>query len=406
MNKTLLAASLALAAFCPTSAEAGLPPGISGSWFNPNQPGHGLSIEILRSDLALAYWYVFDAEGRPVHLYIEGDIVGQRIEGTAYLGRGMRFNSFNPSQLDLARWGTVTLDFSACNQATLSWNPDGPGANGGFQPGTMQVNRLAGVAGLPCDLGSDALVPSGLIEGRLSSTEPGFDSRYPEGMDVYAAIDESGRFWGVAGDHLVGDNSGGFWPYSSVLVGEVDDVQPALVRLDLEALQNSGWPSEFRTQFEPSAKVPLHVPLASGRRSGLAGVGYGEADAQVDVRLNSAGAGAELLETESLADLAGSYRFQSYEQFFQPEVTVEVAADGSVCLVDLVDESRCDISGQISLSAEGEAGAFFEVTLFPTARPDRPAIGRGWRIGGDEPALVLVTARDDQGLGLVLRRAD
>ena len=36
-------------------ASAALPPGISGSWYNPQQSGHGLSIDMLSRDRALVW---------------------------------------------------------------------------------------------------------------------------------------------------------------------------------------------------------------------------------------------------------------------------------------------------------------------------------------------------------------
>lgn len=126
-----------------------MPPGISGAWYNPAQPGHGLTVEILNPQSALLFWHVFDPDGNPVHLYIEGDLVGSEIRGRAYLGRGMRFGSFDPSEHDLQYWGRVVLDFQDCNAAHLSWVPSGP-AGAGFVQGEMDLVRLTAIAGLAC----------------------------------------------------------------------------------------------------------------------------------------------------------------------------------------------------------------------------------------------------------------
>jgi hypothetical protein len=47
-------------------------PNYSGSWYNPEQSGHGFSLEysVLNdgTPLVVAYWYVYDTEGNPIFL--------------------------------------------------------------------------------------------------------------------------------------------------------------------------------------------------------------------------------------------------------------------------------------------------------------------------------------------------
>ena len=54
------------------SVAFGIGPTYSGTWYNPQQDGHGFSLEyIVQSDgtpLLLAYWYVYDSEGFPLFL--------------------------------------------------------------------------------------------------------------------------------------------------------------------------------------------------------------------------------------------------------------------------------------------------------------------------------------------------
>lgn len=149
MRSILLAAGLALASLCHAQSFFPLPPGISGAWYNPAQPGHGLTVEILSPRSALVFWHVFDPDGNPVHLYIEGDVVGSEIRGRAYLGRGMRFGSFDPAEHSLQHWGSVRLRFDDCNAAHLRWLPTGP-AGAGFIAGDMALSRLTAIAGLAC----------------------------------------------------------------------------------------------------------------------------------------------------------------------------------------------------------------------------------------------------------------
>ncbi len=79
----------ALAAWLAGSAQAGLPLGFEGSWHNPPQSGHGLTIERIDAERALMCWHVSDPEGRPLTLYIEAALEGDRLVGTALAPRGI-----------------------------------------------------------------------------------------------------------------------------------------------------------------------------------------------------------------------------------------------------------------------------------------------------------------------------
>lgn len=79
----------ALVAWLAGSAQAGLPLGFEGSWYNPPQSRNGLTIEQIDAERALMYWHVFDPEGRPLTLYFEAALEGDRLVGTALAPRGM-----------------------------------------------------------------------------------------------------------------------------------------------------------------------------------------------------------------------------------------------------------------------------------------------------------------------------
>ncbi len=145
--KSMPSSLVCLALLLPSLASAQLPPGISGAWYNPQQSGHGLSIEILDDKRALAFWYVYDPQGNPVHLYLDGRIEGRRIEATAYAPRGMRFGSFRREDLELPVWGEVALDFSSCDKALLQWDSDRPE----YGSGSSEVQRLTRISGLDCE---------------------------------------------------------------------------------------------------------------------------------------------------------------------------------------------------------------------------------------------------------------
>ena len=66
--RSLLSASLVMVGGVCINAQAALPAGLSGGWFNPQASGHGLSVQILDPERALMFWYVYDHEGKPMPL--------------------------------------------------------------------------------------------------------------------------------------------------------------------------------------------------------------------------------------------------------------------------------------------------------------------------------------------------
>jgi hypothetical protein len=174
-----------------TLAQAALPPGLSGSWYNPAQPGHGLTVEVLDQERVLAGWYVFDPAGKPVNLYLEGEIQGATVRSKAYVARGMRFGSFNPSEHRVQHWGTVTVVFTSCDSATLTWNANGA-AGQGYGSGSMPLSRLTGISHVDCEFsGVLSRLPSGTYSGTWDRPGGSRSGPYP----LHAAVDSVGHLW-------------------------------------------------------------------------------------------------------------------------------------------------------------------------------------------------------------------
>ena len=138
-------------------------PSWSGSWFNPEQSGHGINVEILDEDRTLIYWYTYDRHGKPVWLVAEGvnssvfnspvfssdlPFPGIRVEATAYYLEGMVFGEFDPATNNQQEWGTIVLDFAywECNHARMEWYP----VMVGFSQGSTDLVRLTTLYGLDC----------------------------------------------------------------------------------------------------------------------------------------------------------------------------------------------------------------------------------------------------------------
>jgi len=174
-------------------AQGALPGGISGHWYNSEQSGHGITLTLVDPSFAVMVWHVFDTEGNPMTLYIEGDVSGRRVDGTAYAPGGMRFGLFDPDEYEAPVWGEVTLEFDSCASAELSWDAEDPA----FGSGSMPFERLAYTHGIDCSLPPPNELPAGLYTGRTESDE-GID------QDFEAMIDLEGRLWGMdRGNHPI-----------------------------------------------------------------------------------------------------------------------------------------------------------------------------------------------------------
>jgi hypothetical protein len=129
-----------------TALAEGTLHGQSGAWYNPEQPGHGLSVEVISPERAVVFWNTFDSQGDPVWLYIDGTIDGNVIVGDAYYVEGMVWGVFDPSTKNVRSWGTVTLEFNDCNSAELVWNSEFPE----YGQGQLRLSRLTSIHGLAC----------------------------------------------------------------------------------------------------------------------------------------------------------------------------------------------------------------------------------------------------------------
>lgn len=143
---------LQIPAASSVSTPFAIGPGITGSWYNPNQSGHGFSIEVLPNNQLLAYWYVYapPPQGGQAWIVASGTYNGNSASNlTAFweVGSGGLFPpAFNPNALQEQRWGTISFTFSDCSHGTASWQP----AIAGYSAGSMSISRLTMPAGLSC----------------------------------------------------------------------------------------------------------------------------------------------------------------------------------------------------------------------------------------------------------------
>ena len=121
-------------------------PEYSGMWYNPEQDGHGLNLEVLSDGRTAGFWYLYDADGEPFWLLLEGvNSNHNRIEMLAYRFSGMIMGEWDPSTNRRSEWGAVLIQVADCNHATVSAYQNGQG-----EWGPIEMERLTHIAGLKC----------------------------------------------------------------------------------------------------------------------------------------------------------------------------------------------------------------------------------------------------------------
>jgi hypothetical protein len=400
-------------------AIAGLPPGISGAWYNPEQSGHGLSIDVISRDTAIVSWAAMDLDGNPFNLYIQARIDGESLAGRALAPRGLRFGEWDRADLQVPDWGEVRIDFSDCNRATLSWTPDGT-AGAGFPAGSMPLRRLTQLAGVRCDFGraSDPPLPVGTLALKVRRPHESFLFQYDR--TTYAAIDPEGRLWSteswqaLPGEppkfpirESVGSVSD---PWPKVIVGAPVAEGGGSIALDVRRL-TAGWliPGARRDatgSIVPGPAGTLHGEAFPTRAADFHSISFTSAEVLGNYP-------AALVPVDRTLDFAGHYHVTLSTQFFDFTGAIVVDAQGGICVQRNRFRPRdpCFQEGQLQLAFTG--APFFDFTLRePSAVAGGPTLtysGRGWlQSSSQDPlreVLVLVGRGDgDLAIGLAGQR--
>ena len=139
--------------FAATAAApaAAIDPSYSGSWYTDGEAGSGYNLEIFSDERALLFWYTYNEQGEPLWLYSEGVIDGNAIDFDVYYSDGMTFSNPDGSQRHQRGWGKLLMEFSGCNNATISYDSTHTGEENAPE-GTRElpVQRLVNIADLPC----------------------------------------------------------------------------------------------------------------------------------------------------------------------------------------------------------------------------------------------------------------
>lgn len=367
-----------------THGHAALPDGISGHWFNPDQSGHGITLTMVDPSFVVMVWHVFDSQGNPMTLYMEGDVSGRRIDGTAYAPTGMRFGQFDSAELELPVWGEFTFEFDSCTNAELSWYAEDPI----FGSGSIPFERLAFTHGLECSLPPPNELPTGLYIGRTES-DGGID------QDFEAVVDLEGRLWGM-------DRGPNAIPSPMWVGARLPWVVVARPVGDTSTIHFEGHASKMLWTFWPPERS-AHDAIGEWFGPATGGELHWLDDNSNDWTLTWLAAtdeGKTLLAPLTLEGLTGRYEVPMSDQ--NPggsRAWLEIDVNGGLCIEMPASfgepDKECHFTGQLSLP-DANAG-LIDFNLAPYR-------GRGYVTDGpDGIELVLIgdNSIDGRGFGLV-----
>ena len=105
-------------------------------------------IQSLNNNRMLITWYTYDDQGEQMWLTGVGELINAsvHIEEMRITKGGIFGPTFNPDNIELSVWGSLTFTFSDCQNAVASY-----ASVTGFGEGTLNPVRLTHIAGLECD---------------------------------------------------------------------------------------------------------------------------------------------------------------------------------------------------------------------------------------------------------------
>jgi V8-like Glu-specific endopeptidase len=120
-------------------------PGLNGSWYNPATNGQGMLVSVFQdTGVMFLAWFTFDVERPPEDvdamlggpgqrwLTAQGTFEGNRATLDIYQTVGGVFDSSDPAPSAPVKIGTMTITWSSCNAAVVSYVIDSPPLAGEF----------------------------------------------------------------------------------------------------------------------------------------------------------------------------------------------------------------------------------------------------------------------------------
>jgi plastocyanin len=132
----------------PPPGNVPITPGFTGAWYDPQQSGHGLFLEVLTENRILAWWFTFSPDGTQQSWFGNvGAIDGDTATVAAVQTEGGRWiPNFDHANVTQPPWGTLTFTFTDCNHGRVDFSS----SVAGYGEGHMDLTRLTQPAGLAC----------------------------------------------------------------------------------------------------------------------------------------------------------------------------------------------------------------------------------------------------------------
>jgi hypothetical protein len=166
--KTSLLAATCASLFAGAAGAVSITREFTASWYDPAHSGHGFNFEVIGSGntkTMLAYWYTYDAQGKPSWMFATGPVVGDEAQLTGYATLGGAFgNGFDPRNIQVQPWGTLNVSFQNCNQGLVQFNPVDPA----LADGSMPITRLTSLYNSTCSGGVSGDTNSATLAGEIA----------------------------------------------------------------------------------------------------------------------------------------------------------------------------------------------------------------------------------------------
>lgn len=132
------------------SGNVPITPGFTGAWYDPQQSGHGIFLEVEANNGILAWWFTFTPDGTQQAWFGNVGAIDPATN-TATVGAvqtqgGQWIPNFNPGNITQPPWGTLTFSFTDCNHGRVDFSS----TIQGYGAGHMDLTRLTQPAGLSC----------------------------------------------------------------------------------------------------------------------------------------------------------------------------------------------------------------------------------------------------------------
>ena len=141
-------------------------PDHSGSWYVEDEPGWGVIINKVEEYQVAGWLFIYDLEGEPFWLELQGQTAGWTAYGDIYHHSGLRYTHLKEDQPRVTeKWGEWYMSFTGCDSADFdlyqnqpAWIEDGevPGVN-------KRLIRLTYIDSLEC-----AGFPEGISTGPVT----------------------------------------------------------------------------------------------------------------------------------------------------------------------------------------------------------------------------------------------